>query len=86
MATKEGIKTLLKEQLIEDLKSFIAPTRPLEIDYARSGIMTLGKEKAPLLLHPSKRIHPAVRLGGMGVTSETGLGKELAQHQGPTAF
>ena len=86
MATKEGIKTLLKEQLIEDLKSFIAPTRPLEIDYARAGIMALGKEIAPLLLHPSKRINPAVRLGGMGVASETGLGKELAQHQGPTAF
>jgi len=48
--------------------------------------MAFGKEKAPLLLHPTKRINPAVRLGGMAVASETGLGKELAQHQGTTAF
>jgi hypothetical protein len=48
--------------------------------------MAFGKEKAPLLLHPTKRINPALRFGGMGVASETGLGKELAQHQGITAF
>ena len=82
--TKEGINILLKEQLIEDLKSFIAPQRPLEIDYAWSGIMAFGEGKAPLLLHPSARVHAAVRLGGMGVALGTGLGKELAQHLGAT--
>ena len=84
--TKEGINTLLKEQLTEDLKSFIAPSRPLEIDYAWSGIMAFGKEKAPLLLQPSIHVHAAVRLGGMGVALGTGLGKELAQRLGATAF
>ena len=84
--TKEGINILLKEQLIEDLKSFIAPERPLEIDYAWSGIMAFGEGKAPLLLHPSARVHAAVRLGGMGVALGTGLGRELAQQLDATAF
>ncbi|MCH1534475.1 MAG: FAD-binding oxidoreductase [Schleiferiaceae bacterium] len=77
--TKEGVNALLEEQLIVDLKNFIAPDRPLEIDYAWSGIMAFGEGKAPLLLHPSSRVHAAVRLGGMGVALGTGLGKELAQ-------
>lgn len=82
--TKEGINSRLESQLKEDLKSFIAPERPLEIDYAWSGIMAFGEGKAPLLLHPSPRVHAAVRLGGMGVALGTGLGKELAQHVGAT--
>ena len=82
--TQEGINSLLKEQLIEDLGNFIAPNRPVEIDYAWSGIMAFGEGKAPLLLHPSARVHAAVRLGGMGVALGTGLGKELAQHLGAT--
>ena len=82
--TKEGINSRLESQLKEDLKSFIAPERPLEIDYAWSGIMAFGEGKAPLLLHPSSRVHAAVRLGGMGVALGTGLGKELAQHLGAT--
>lgn len=82
--TQEGINSLLKEQLIEDLGNFIAPNRPLEVDYAWSGIMAFGEGKAPLLLHPSARVHAAVRLGGMGVALGTGLGKELAQHLGAT--
>ena len=82
--TQEGINSLLKEQLIEDLGNFIAPNRPVEIDYAWSGIMAFGEGKAPLLLHPSARVHAAVRLGGMGVALGTGLGKELAKHLGAT--
>ena len=82
--TKEGINSRLESQLKEDLKSFIAPERPLEIDYAWSGIMAFGEGKAPLLLHPSSRVHAAVRLGGMGVALGTGLGKELAQRLGAT--
>ena len=76
--TKEGINSRLESQLKDDLKRFIAPNRPLEIDYAWSGIMAFGEGKAPLLLHPSARVHAAVRLGGMGVALGTGLGKELA--------
>ena len=82
--TKEGINSRLESQLKEDLKSFIAPERPLEIDYAWSGIMAFGEGKAPLLLNPSSRVHAAVRLGGMGVALGTGLGKELAQRLGAT--
>ena len=76
--TKEGINSRLESQLKDDLKRFIAPNRPLEIDYAWSGIMAFGEGKAPLLLHPSVRVHAAVRLGGMGVALGTGLGKGLA--------
>ena len=82
--TQEGINSNLKSQLKEDLKSFIAPERPLEIDYAWSGVMAFGEGKSPLLLHPSSRVHAAVRLGGMGVALGTGLGKELVQHLGAT--
>ena len=82
--TKEGINSRLESQLKEDLKRFIAPKRPLEIDYAWSGIMAFGEGKSPLLLHPSPRVHAAVRLGGMGVALGTGLGKELAQQLGAT--
>ena len=82
--TKEGINSRLESQLKEDLKSFIAPERPLEIDYAWSGIMAFGEGKAPLLLNPSSRVQAAVRLGGMGVALGTGLGKELAQRLGAT--
>ena len=46
--------------------------------------MAFGEGKAPLLLHPSARVHAAVRLGGMGVALGTGLGKELAKHLGAT--
>jgi len=82
--TQEGINSRLESQLKEDLKSFIAPERPLEVDYAWSGIMAFGEGKSPLLLHPSPRVHAAVRLGGMGVALGTGLGKELALHLGAT--
>ena len=82
--TKEGINSRLESQLKEDLKSFIAPKRQLEIDYAWSGIMAFGEGKSPLLLHPSPRVQAAVRLGGMGVALGTGLGKELAQQLGAT--
>ena len=82
--TKEGINSRLESQLKEDLGHFIAPNRPVEIDYAWSGIMAFGEGKAPLLLHPSARVHAAVRLGGMGVALGTGLGKELAQRLGAT--
>ena len=82
--TQEGINSRLESQLKEDLKSFIAPGRPLEVDYAWSGIMAFGEGKSPLLLHPSPRVHAAVRLGGMGVALGTGLGKELALHLGAT--
>ena len=82
--TKEGINSRLESQLKEDLKRFIAPKRALEIDYAWSGIMAFGEGKSPLLLHPSPRVHAAVRLGGMGVALGTGLGKELAQQLGAT--
>ena len=74
----------LSRRLKEDLKSFIAPKRQLEIDYAWSGIMAFGEGKSPLLLHPSPRVQAAVRLGGMGVALGTGLGKELAQQLGAT--
>ena len=82
--TQEGINSRLESQLKEDLKSFIAPERPLEVDYAWSGIMAFGEGKSPLLLHPSPRVHAAVRLGGMGVALGTGLSKELALHLGAT--
>lgn len=52
----------------------------------KEGIMAFGKEIAPSLLHPSMRMHPALRLGEIGVALGTGLGKELAQHRGSTAF
>jgi gamma-glutamylputrescine oxidase len=61
-------------------REFILPGKPIEWAYKWTGIMGIGGKKSPLIGSIGKRIHYAVRLGGMGVALGTLIGMETANH------
>lgn len=74
-----GINTVIREKLINDIKTIILPDQTFEIEMAWSGIMAFGQTKAPIIRKTSDRIALGVRLGGMGVAIGSLVGQELAQ-------
>lgn len=60
------------------LKQTIIPDIPYEIDLKWSGIMGVGKQKAPIVKELSKKVFCGVRLGGMGVAIGSAIGQDLA--------
>ena len=71
-------KDLIKQKLIEELKTLILPNRSFEVDQFWSGIMAFGPDKQPILKSVSDRVFAGVRLGGMGVAIGSKLGHDLA--------
>lgn len=75
MSTTEKIQNQLRELL----STTIIPGTEFEIDMQWSGIMGVGREKAPIVKQISGNIFCAVRMGGMGVAIGTLTGKEAAE-------
>ncbi len=73
-----GINTEIKKILIEDLKNYILPNSPFEIEKEWSGIMAFGPNKLPLIKRHSSRIAVGVRLGGMGIAIGSVAGNKTA--------
>jgi glycine/D-amino acid oxidase-like deaminating enzyme len=77
--TDFGINALIKEKLLYDLKSFIHPNSPVEIEGEWSGIMAFGKNKIPLVEKRGDHLALGVRLGGMGIAIGSVIGKQTAE-------
>jgi glycine/D-amino acid oxidase-like deaminating enzyme len=73
-----GMTDLVKNQLIQLLKTNILPNQSFEVEQFWSGILGIGESKQPIIKNISKNITVAVRLGGMGVAIGSLIGKEAA--------
>ena len=76
--TAFGINPQIKAALLEDIKNFILPNTPFTIDYEWSGIMAFGRSKKPIVKRITPRIVLGARLGGMGVSIGSEIGKATA--------
>tara|TARA_B100000767_G_scaffold274935_1_gene309656 strand:- start:6006 stop:7139 length:1134 start_codon:yes stop_codon:yes gene_type:complete len=74
-----GINDNIKRVLIDDLKTYILPNTPFEIEKEWSGIMAFGPNKLPLIKRYSSKIAVGVRLGGMGVAIGSIVGNKTAE-------
>lgn len=74
LETSENIKA----HIFNLLRDVIIPNQDFQIDYEWAGIMGVGSEKMPLIESHSKRVHYAIRMGGMGVAMGSEIGRLLA--------
>lgn len=69
----------IQKKLEELLKNVILPNQEFQIAHRWSGIMGIGSQKNPIVSQLSENVYCGVRLGGMGVTIGSIIGKELAE-------
>lgn len=74
-----GINPLIKEKLVADLRSFILPEQPFEIEMEWSGIMGFGKSKMPIVKKEGDNVALGIRLGGMGIAIGSKIGEATAR-------
>lgn len=74
-----GINNFIKKSLINDLHNIILQNEEFAIDMEWSGIMAFGSSKEPIIKKLSDRSVLAVRLGGIGVSISSTLGKEASE-------
>lgn len=74
-----GTTPLIRGALLRLLREVILPGREVAVESWWSGILGLGKEKAPIVRQVSPHVVAAVRLGGMGVAIGTLVGEEGAE-------
>ncbi|MDI1353522.1 MAG: FAD-dependent oxidoreductase [bacterium] len=77
--TKQGLSSIIQNQLDHYLKNMILPNIPYEVEHRWSGIMGVGKEKKPIIQFVSKNVLAAVRMGGMGVAIGSWVGEAAAK-------
>jgi glycine/D-amino acid oxidase-like deaminating enzyme len=70
--------TQITEALKEMLSKIVLPNTEFSIAYEWSGIMGVGKTKAPIIDRIDQHIGVGVRMGGMGVAIGSLVGEELA--------
>jgi len=68
----------ITDALKEMLSSIVLPNTDFSIHYEWSGIMGVGKTKAPIVDKIDQHIGVGVRMGGMGVAIGSLVGEELA--------
>ena len=68
----------IRERLINQLHTLVAPNLKVEIADWWTGIMAFGQHKEPIFRPQSERVLLAVRLGGMGVAIGSRLGNRAA--------
>ena len=76
--TSFGINQKIKNQLVNDLQSFILPKQKVVLDMEWSGIMAFGEDKMPVLEKYKDNIALGLKLSGMGVAIGSQVGKKLA--------
>lgn len=74
----QEVNPLIKEHLLALLREEILGGRPFEIDYAWTGFLGVGKERAAIVERLSGRICCGVRMGGMGVAIGSRIGRKMA--------
>lgn len=75
--TDFGSTSIVQNKLKDLLQTVILPDHEVEIDYAWSGIMGVGRQKRPIIKYLSENIACGVRLGGMGIAIGTSVGRQL---------
>ncbi len=73
-----GTTSLMKNALLEILKTTILPNQKIEVEQWWSGILGVGNKKAPIVEMISKNVGVGVRMGGMGVAIGSLIGEEGA--------
>ncbi len=73
-----GTTPLIKNALLNILKTTILPNQNFEVEQWWSGILGVGNKKAPIVKMISKNVGVAVRMGGMGVAIGSLIGEEGA--------
>ena len=76
---KFGINNFIKESLLKDLQNIVLNNDEFEVDMEWSGIMAFGSSKKPIIKKVSDRSVLAVRLGGIGVSVSSIVGKEASE-------
>ncbi|SFU27588.1 Glycine/D-amino acid oxidase [Pustulibacterium marinum] len=71
--------SIVQEKLEEMLSEIILPEFDYEIDMRWSGIMGVGPAKRPIVKSISNNVFCGVRLGGMGISIGTLVGRQLAE-------
>ena len=74
-----GINQKIKKSLINDLHDFILPNNDFDIDMEWSGIMAFGSTKEPIVKKINENAVLAVRLGGIGVSIASIVGREASE-------
>jgi len=77
--TEFGINGDIKKTLIEDLQKFILPIQKSTLEFEWSGIMAFGKNKRPIIKKHNENCAMGVRLGGMGISIGSMVGKKTAE-------
>lgn len=77
--TSAGLNPKIQKQLDLLLKEMILPGQAVEVDARWSGIMGVGREKAPIIKLVSKNVLAAVRMGGMGIAIGSWVGEQAAK-------
>ena len=73
-----GSNKIIRQKLIEHIKTFILPDINFKIESEWSGIMGFGINKLPLIKRVSENIVLGVRLGGMGISIGSIVGEKTA--------
>ena len=74
-----GTTPLIKNALLEILKTTILSNQKFEVEQWWSGILGVGNIKSPIVKMISKNVGVAVRMGGMGVAIGSLVGEEGAE-------
>jgi glycine/D-amino acid oxidase-like deaminating enzyme len=77
--TSAGLNPKIQKQLDHLLKEMILPGQAVEVEARWSGIMGVGREKAPIIKLVSKNVLAAVRMGGMGIAIGSWVGEQAAK-------
>ena len=76
--TEAGLNPKIQQELDRLLKEMILPGTRYEVEHRWTGIMGVGKEKAPIIKRVSKNVLAAVRMGGMGIAIGSWVGEKAA--------
>ena len=73
-----GINQKIKNKLLNDINQFILPKQEFNLEMEWSGIMAFGNNKIPIIRRENQKIAIGVKLGGMGISIGSLIGKKVA--------
>lgn len=73
-----GINQKIKNKLLNDINQFILPKQEFNLEMEWSGIMAFGNNKIPIIRRENQNIAIGVKLGGMGISIGSLIGKKVA--------
>lgn len=81
-ATEETLSSepngAIRNYLTDYLKNVVVPGKVFQMEYAWSGIMSMGTSREPIVEERAKNLFLAVRMGGMGVALGAAVAKRIS--------